>query len=99
MAGRVDAMADGRLDIDVIRAAGPPGNVLVGPDQQELVGPGVGGRRVEDGERDSAVASPLPERRDARLRGAGVTSVASVAGIVGLGAYQGEAVAKVIVER
>jgi hypothetical protein len=77
-------MADGGLDIDVIRVSRPPGNVLVWPDQQELVGPGVGGRRAEDAERDTAVAGPLPERPD---------------GVVGSGAHEGEAAAEMIVER
>src|SRR3984957_3494894 len=92
-AGYLDGMADGRPDVNAGRVVGPPGNVLVRSDQQELLSPGVGRGSVEDGERDSEVAGAAPQVRDRRL------ACGSVAAAVGGGTQEGEARPQVVVER
>src|ERR1700685_3410858 len=90
-AGFYDGTANGRLDVNVGRVVGPPGDVLVGSDQQELVTPGVGRRSVEDAERDCELAGAAPHLSDRRIAVGSVGSVGSVAGVVGPWAQQGEA--------
>ena len=53
-----------RLDIEAGRVGGPPGDVLVGPDEQELRGPRVIRRRVGERERDAVAAGARGQVRD-----------------------------------
>jgi hypothetical protein len=74
------------VQVDGGRIVAPPGDVLIGADEQELRAPRVAGRRLAEGERDAAERRAGGQRRDGR-------------GPAADGADRGEAAAEVIVER